>query len=354
MTRKQWAALSLSLLGAGIGGIIAAVALVDPFEVYHQATAFIPPITNGTQNYSNAGIAKNYEYDSVVIGSSMTENFTPSQLDRLFGGRFVKLPINGGSPFNHKQMMDLAFSSQDVRRVLYGMDIEALTYFYKSPKCEMPDYLYDNNLFNDVSYWFNKSVLFQYIPQCLRTLGQTDPDQRDTMYTWGDLYAYGRDAALADTFISSEPVEQIPVSSPAKLSQQSLLNVEHNILPYITEHPDTHFIFFYPPYSLAQWYQFYTAGSLDYHLEQKEALTAILLTYPNVEVYDFQARTEWILDLNHYIDAKHYGADINAAMAEEIAAGNCRITDGGQVAQNDALLKELVGQLVDAGEWIFD
>ena len=59
MTRKQWAALSLSLLGAGIGGIIAAVALVDPFEVYHQATAFIPPITNGTQNYSNAGIAKN-------------------------------------------------------------------------------------------------------------------------------------------------------------------------------------------------------------------------------------------------------------------------------------------------------
>ena len=67
-------------------------------------------------------------------------------------------------------------------------------------------------------------------------------------------------------------------------------------------------------------------------------MTAILLTYPNVEIYDFQARTEWILDLNHYIDAKHYGADINAAMAEDIAAGNCRITDGGQVAQNDALL----------------
>ena len=354
MNRKKWAALTLSLLGLSIGGTVALVAAVDPFEVYHKATAFIPPISNGTQIYSNAGIAKNYAYDSVVIGSSMTENFRPSQLDRLFGGQFVKLCVNAGSSFNHKQMMDMAFATHDVRRVLYGVDVEALTYFYKTPKCEMPDYLYDDDLFNDVSYWFNKSVLFQYIPKCLSTLGQTDPDQRDTMYTWGDLYAYGRDAALADTFISSEPVEQIPVSSPAKLSQQSLLNVEHNILPYITEHPDTQFIFFYPPYSLAQWYQFYTAGSLDYHLEQKEALTAILLTYPNVEVYDFQARTEWILDLNHYIDAKHYGADINAAMAEEIAAGNCRITDGGQVAQNDALLKELVGQLVDAGEWIFD
>lgn len=50
-------------------------------------------------------------------------------------------------------------------------------------------------------------------------------------------------------------------------------------------------------------------------------MTAILLIYSNVEIYDFQARTEWILDLNHYIDAKHYGADINAAMAEDIAGG---------------------------------
>lgn len=75
MTRKQWAALTLSLLALGIGGTIAAVSIIDPFEVYHKATAFIPPITNGTQLYSNAGIAKNYAYDSVVIGSSMTENF---------------------------------------------------------------------------------------------------------------------------------------------------------------------------------------------------------------------------------------------------------------------------------------
>ena len=42
MTRKQWAALSLSLLALGIGGTIAAVAIVDPFEVYHKATLFTP------------------------------------------------------------------------------------------------------------------------------------------------------------------------------------------------------------------------------------------------------------------------------------------------------------------------
>ena len=47
-------------------------------------------------------------------------------------------------------------------------------------------------------------------------------------------------------------------------------------------------------------------------------------------------------------------ADINAAIAEDIAAGNCRITDSAQAAEHDAVLKELVGQLVEAGKWVFD
>ena len=51
MNRKKWAALTLSLLGLSIGGTIGAVVAIDPFEVYHKATAFIPPITNGTQIY---------------------------------------------------------------------------------------------------------------------------------------------------------------------------------------------------------------------------------------------------------------------------------------------------------------
>ena len=106
MTRKQWAALTLSLLALGIGGTIAAVSIIDPFEVYHKATAFIPPITNGTQLYSNAGIAKNYAYDSVVIGSSMTENFRPSQLNRLVGGQFVK-------PFDPGQFVAMRVDQRD-------------------------------------------------------------------------------------------------------------------------------------------------------------------------------------------------------------------------------------------------
>ena len=351
MTRKQWGLLTLSLLLLSIGGIIGSVVLIDPFEIYHQATAFIPPITNGTQNYANAGIAKSYEYDSVIIGSSMTENFRPSQLDSLLGGRFVKLCINGGSPFNHRQMMELAFSTHDVRRVLYGLDVESLTYFYKTPKCEMPEYLYDDDLFNDTAYWFNHSVLLRYIPQCLRTLGQTDPDQRDTMYMWGDLYAYGKEAALRELTITGEAVDQGEETDEPQLSQQSLLNVEHNLLPFIEAHPETEFIVFFPPYSLARWVDFYQQGAMLYHLQQKEAVIRTLLPYDNVRIYDFQAELDWVTELDNYIDTWHYGPWINDAIIERIARDENRITDWAQARENDALLRRCVDYIEQCGAW---
>jgi len=351
MSNKRWTIFCLILILGALLGIVGGVCLVDPFEIYHQATAFIPPIANGTQNYSNAGVAKSYEYDSVVIGSSMTENFTPSQLDSLFGGRFVKLPINGGSPFNHKQMMDLAFGTHDVKRVLYGVDVEALTWFYKTPKCEMPEYLYDDNFFNDTAYWFNSSVLLKYIPACLRTLGQSAPDLRDTMYNWGDMYEYGKDAALRDIRFTGETVEQKNVTEEIVLSQQSKLNVEYNFLPYIENHPDTEFLFFFPPYSLAHWYSFYQKGDFEYHLIQKEALTDILLQYENVKVYDFQARTDWILNLDHYIDSSHYGPWINDAMGEAIARDEYRVLSAQTVQENNDLLRRYLAHLIPCSAW---
>lgn len=89
------------------------------------------------------------------------------------------------------------------------------------------------------------------------------------MYSWGDLYAYGREAVLADVSFSRDTVEQI--NAEAGLSQQTKLNVEHNFLPFVEQYPDTQFIFFFPPYSAAHWYQFYTQGQMEYHLQQKKS-----------------------------------------------------------------------------------
>ena len=352
MTRSQWGKLTLTLLTGALALIVALVVLIDPFEVYHRATAFIPPIESGTQSYSNAGIAKTYDYDSIIIGSSMTENFKPSQLDAALGGRFVKLCINGGTPFNHRQMMEMAFAGHEIKTVFYGLDVDALSFFYKTPKAEMPTYLYDGDLLNDVRYWFNQSVLARYIPKCLRTLGQTYPDQRDTMYSWGADFTYGAEAVLAAAEpITGTQVPQAPLEAHPALSQQSRLNVEHNLLPFIEAHPDTQFIFFFPPYSLMQWYTFYARGQLNDNLMQKQAAAERLLAYDNVRIYDFQARLDWILDLDNYVDCEHYGPHINEQIVSLIAQDACRITDAEQLRENAAVLIAHVDRLRALGAW---
>lgn len=351
MTKKQWALLTLTAILCALSLIVGAVVFIDPFEVYHKATRFIPPIASGTQSYSNAGIAKSYDYDSIIIGSSMTENFRPSQMDELLGGRFVKLCVNGGTPFNHRQMMEMAFSSHEIKTVLYGLDVDALSFFYKTPKAEMPTYLYDDDLLNDVQYWFNRSVLARYIPKCLRTLGQTDPDQRDTMYSWGESFTFGADAVLSGAVISGEEVAQAPLEEHPALSQQSRLNVEYNLLPFIEAHPDTQFIFFFPPYSLMQWYTFYTRGQLNGNLMQRQAAAEHLLAYDNVKIYDFQANLDWILNLDHYVDFEHYGAHINEQIVSLIAQDSCRITDAAQLRESAAVLISYVNRLRALGAW---
>ena len=196
-------------------------------------------------------------------------------------------------------------------------------------------------------------MLAKYIPQCLMTLGQSDPDQVDTMYMWSDLFTYGKDAVLPGYTFSTRRVEQRDAGEKPTLSYQFQMNVQHNFLPYIEQHPDTQFMFFFPPYSLLSWYQTYENGTLELDLHQKQALIEVLLAYDNVQVYDFQARAEWICDLDNYIDTRHYSGAINDAMAEAMAAGENRVTGAAQIEADNDVIRSLVDQLVSAGEWPF-
>lgn len=145
----------------------------------------MPPIDNTTQVYANAGIARSYDYDSAVVGTSVTENFRPTQMDALLGGRFIKLCTSAGTAYNHALLMDLAFRTHDVKRIVYGLDVYSFIAKVDQTGSDVPMYLYDDNLFNDVSYWLNRSVLGSFLPRCLKAWGQRQDDSiRDRMYNW--------------------------------------------------------------------------------------------------------------------------------------------------------------------------
>ena len=343
MTRKHWCLLIAAMLCLSFVSIIALVVIVDPFEIYHRALFYNPSYESETQMYSGAGVAKSYTYDSIIVGSSMTENCRPSVFDDALGGRFVKLSMNAGQSLDHAKMMDIAFRTHDVRRVVYGMDFFSYSLYYNNQKAKTPDYLYDDNLFNDVQYWFNKSVLFSSIPKAFARISEPDEDAtRDSMYCWDPPEMPG-EAGLRSQVNLSVPVPA--QADTARGEEFVILGLEHNLLPYIRAHRDTTFTVFFPPYSLLYWAQQAAQGNLDTCIAQKNLMASTLLAEPNVELFDFQAHFDWVENYDLYYDLIHYISVVNNDMAYMIAGGACRITDMAQIEQNNQALLERIHAL---------
>ncbi len=349
MKKKTWALLCLAAILSAILFLSAVVIAVDPFQVYRKATRYLPPIDNTTQVYANAGIVRNYEYDSAIVGTSVTENFRPTQMDDLLGGRFIKLCTSAGTAYNHALLMNLAFDTREMKRIVYGLDVYSFIGALDKTGSKVPLYLYDKNPFNDVQYWLNRSVLASFLPRCLRAWGQTQDDSlRDSMYCWAGRDEYGEVAlynALFDAPASVNPAD--------KYTEAAKANLETHLIAYIKAHPETQFDIFFPPYSAAEWSTMLSKGNLEAMLTLRGLCYDMISIYDNVTLYDFSTREDWVLDLSNYKDTLHYGQWINDAIVEEIASGESACTDRREIDQASETLRGWAHALIDAGGWIF-
>lgn len=339
MTRKQWCILTAALLALSLCLVVGVVVLVDPFEIYHPAWFYQPAYSSATQAYSNAGIAKTHEYDSVIIGTSVSENCTPSVYDAALGGRFVKLCMNGGTARDHALMMETAFRTHDVAQVVYGLDLFAYSLYHTNQREATPDYLYDDNLLNDVQYWFNQSVLFSAIPDALSRMQTPNPEAaRDSMYFWDPPSMPGAQALVQSANLSRAVAVQ---DDSARLTEFAQNNLEYNLLPFIRAHKDTQFHIFFPPYSMLYWADKARSGDFEASMAQKELLLSALIAEENVTVYDFQICEEWVLHYDLYYDLIHYTSPVNDAMAQAMAEGKFIISTQDEADAAVSRLREM-------------
>jgi len=350
MKRKTWALLCLTAFFAAIAFLSAVVIFIDPFQVYRLTERYLPTIDKTTQVYANAGIVRNYAYDSAVVGTSVTENFRPTMMDEQLGGRFIKLCTQAGTAYNHALLMNLAFETHDVRHIIYGLDVYSFIAGLDETGSAVPMYLYDHNPFNDVQYWLNRSVLGSFLPRCLRKWGQTQDDSiRDSMYCWAGQDDYGPIALYNASF--SQPRKILPADAYEKAARA---NLDTHVLPFITAHPKTQFDFFFPPYSAAEWSSMQSKGTLDAMLTLRGICYDVLSRFDNVRIFDFAAREDWVLNLDNYKDTLHYGQWINDAMTVCIAKEENLIADRAQFDHATAQLRAWANALMDAGEWIYN
>lgn len=311
--------------------------LVDPFYQYHKPLFGLKPVYNDAR-YQNPGIAKNIDYDSMLLGSSMTENFRVSQLDQEFGTKTIKLSVPAARTGDYNHVLNKGLDSHNVKTVFLGLDIDSMTAGYDTYFFPLPEYLYDDNKLNDVNYVLNKNVIIESIKWINMNVKGSVPDE-DYAHYWSNQYTFSKDAALSQVYW--ELTNKLNEKDDPSYLMNAKENLEKNIIPHIVNHPDTEFYIFFPPYSVLWWDIHISQGTLNNTFDVVEYASRELLKYDNVRLFSFQSVEEVVTNFNNYKDYNHYSAEINEEMIKWMKNDQFRVTNE-NVDEQINKLKDLV------------
>ena len=340
-TRKRWAIFTLTAAILLLSLCALTVYLVDPFEHYRES-AILPLYDQ--ESYNNPGIAKNYDYNAVILGTSMVEMSHPSVIDECFGVSSVKLPMRGSHTAQMGWQLAHVLDTHELKLAILAVD----AYSLMGPPDDMEeiyDYLWNDSVPDDVSYLLNLDVLLVRVPRMLRNLGKSTATKRDDMYQWTDVTFSAQ--SVFDSF-SFQP--QREMTDPDYRLERSTENIRRHIETYVAAHPETTFKIYMPPYSVAYWYVMTRGGLSEQQYRSRARVCELLLDYPNVEIYDYSSRLEWITDLGNYFDYSHHSGAISDAIMRAMAAGENRVTSIEDMAEGSARIRQAVEDFAAAYE----
>ena len=337
-SKKRWALFVMVLLLLVMFLCAGLTYIVDPFEQYRESS--ILPLYD-QESYNNPGIVKNYDYNAVILGTSMVEMSNPSVIDACFGVQSVKLPMRGSHIAQMGWQLDHIYHAKEKRGEMLDLAILAVdAYSMMGPVDDMEeiyDYVWNDNVLDDVSYLLNRDVLLVCIPRMLKNIGKPLDTKRDDMYKWVDV------VFAAQSVYDTTPVSpQQEMTDPQYRIERSTGNIEMHIEKYVAAHPETRFLIYMPPYSVGYWYLMTRGGLSEQQFRSRARVCELLLEYENVEFYDFSSRVEWITDLDEYFDYSHHSSGISDQIMRAMAAGENRVYTAEDMAAGSERIRQAV------------
>ena len=145
---KKWLMTAVLAVLAALILEAAIVVYVDPFFQYHAPLEDFPYLVDNQIN-QNPGMATHMEYDSVILGSSMTVNFNTGWFQEVLGLNTIKLNYSGAYPKDQANIMERIFHSDNqIKTVFLGLDVMTCTGGVEETKYPITYSLYDDVICN--------------------------------------------------------------------------------------------------------------------------------------------------------------------------------------------------------------
>ena len=300
--------------------------IIDPYFHYHAPFSGIK-YRLYEQRYINDGIGRHFEYDAIITGNSLSENFKTSEFDELFGTNSIKLPYSGAGYKEIWENLERALERNgNVKKVLVALDFDDLIRDKNWIRYEdYPEYLYDDNGWNDVSYLWNKEVFYQgTLYNLLMTLLGQESTTFDEYASW--QYGTGGEKVMRHIDYIRKPEEVKKQEYTVEDEEMIRENIQSNIIRIVEKYPDTEFYLYFAPASIAQWCNWNNQGTVSYRILAEKTAIEELLKREQIKLFCFFEKQEWICDLDNYSDTIHYTPMINSTILQYISEENYRIT----------------------------
>src|SRR5262249_23842459 len=114
------------------------------------------------RRYQLPALVRSGRFDSYIVGSSTVHTLDPLQVSAGLGGSFANLALHGGEPHEQAQLVRLIGWQPSVRSILVGLDpkwCQTARLEQYNPRAEFPEWLHDDNRWNDILFSFNFGML---------------------------------------------------------------------------------------------------------------------------------------------------------------------------------------------------
>ena len=316
---RRWCRGFLAALALLLAAAAATVYLCDPAFYYR-----LPPEGEAVffnERCQSAGLIRNVPADTVVLGTSLTNNMRKSSIEAAFGGRGLRIVLPDGYLSEFDQAVDAIFRCQSPERVVFGLDPNILIRDESGLSGTMPGYLYDANPVNDLQYLLNKDMLYYSIYTRL-AVGWGKAQTLDEGFTWQTGIWWNHMTAL-ENYTRPDPAD---APLPADSFRENAAANAAVIAAWAREHPETEFDVFFPPYSMLAWDRYQRQGKTEAVISAMIQTCETLLPLGNVRIHAPALDRDIVEQLDNYADHIHYSPDTADTVLREIAAGTYELT----------------------------
>lgn len=288
---------------------------VDPYLIYRFNEDKYLLFSDRNQNYS---IAKHFDYDSIITGTSMSQNIIASSFDKLTHTRSIKTTFGGSSYYERAKFLRYAFSqNNDIKYVIFDVfsgysNVDQNFSEYDTSQIE----LYDKIYFNDLKYLLNKSV----IKDTLNVINfNNNPNEISTSL---DDYSLWRSNGWGKEFIFKYLNRAKSTDIDKKFMQEDkvriLNNINQNIISITENNPKTKFVIYIPPFSVLYYDDLERRGTLNLEFSIIDTTIQSLISQDNIYLYSFLDEFDIVSNLDNYKDYTHYSPEINEYILNSI------------------------------------